>query len=182
MNNMNTIQATTEKPDDFQLLAQELDEYTKASNELAMIEAEFQANIQELIVECYREDFAKVQTRISRHEERIEALALKHPEWFAKVKTLKTPYGTVASRTSTKLEVPSEEVTIALLEARGAEAEPFLRTRKYLSLESLETLDDMELARLKLRRVTTEKITITPAKVELGKAVKAADVKPLASL
>lgn len=177
MNNTNTIQATTEKPDDFQLLTQELDEYTKASNELAIIEAEFQESIQELIAECYREDFAKVQTRITQHEERIEELALKHPEWFVKAKTLKTPYGSVASRTSTKLEVLSEDVTIALLEARGEAANPYLRTRKYLSLESLETLDDMELARLKLRRVTTEKITVAPAKVDLGKAVKTPEVK-----
>jgi hypothetical protein len=103
---------------------------------------------------------------------------LKHPDWFAKTKTLKTPYGTVASRTSTKLEIPSEEVTIALLEARGAEAEPYLRTRKFLSVESLETLDDLELARLKLRRVTSERITVTPAKLDLGKAVKAPEEKP----
>mgnify|MGYP002133965454 CR=1 FL=1 len=39
--------------------------------------------------------------------------------------------------------------TNALLELRGQEAEPFLRTRKYLSIESLEALDDGELARLK---------------------------------
>ena len=61
------------------------------------------------------------------------------------------------------------------LELRGEAAKPFLRQRTYLSLEALEALDDGELRQLKVARVTTEKITISAAKVDLGKALKAAD-------
>ena len=160
--------------DDYTKLTEHLEQFTRLSNITAEMEASFQRAMTELIAECYKDDFVKLQAELAAVEEQIELLAIKHPEWFAKVKTIKTPFGSVASRSTTKIEVPSEEATIALLELRGQEAEPFLRTRKYLSIESLEALDDGELARLKARRVTTEKISISPAKVELGKAVKKA--------
>lgn len=160
--------------DDYTKLTEELSRYTKLANALTRIEADFQDAITQLIGDVYQTEFSAAQAELSDVEARIELLALKHPEWFAKTKTIKTPFGTVASRSTTKVEVPNEEATIALLELRGQESEPFLRTRKYLSIESLEALDDGELARLKARRVTTEKITISPAKVDLGKAIKKA--------
>jgi hypothetical protein len=160
--------------DQFTKLTEELARYTKLSNALSRIEADFQDAITELIADVYQKEFFTAQAELSDVESRIELLALKHPEWFAKSKTIKTPFGTVASRSTTKIDVPNEEATIALLELRGQEAEPFLRTSKYLSIESLEALDDGELARLKARRLTTEKITISPAKVDLGKAIKKA--------
>lgn len=160
--------------DDYTKLTTELSRYTKLSNCLARIEADFQDAITDLIGQVFRDEFATTQAELSEVEARIETLAIRHPEWFAKSKTIKTPFGSVASRSTTKLDVPNEEATIALLELRGQQAEPFLRTRKYLSLESLEALDDGELKQLKLARVTTEKITISPAKVDLGKAVKKA--------
>lgn len=159
---------------DFTTLYISLEEYTSAANKLAALEAEFQTAITELIAECFRQDFAELQTELSELESRIETLAIRHPEWFVKSKTLKTPFGSVASRSTTKLDIPCEEATIALLEVRGDEGKPFLRERKYLSVEALEALDDGELRRLKVNRVTTEKVTISPAKVDLGKAVKAA--------
>jgi len=163
--------------DDYTKLTESLEQYTRLSNKNAEMEASFQRAITELIAECYKEDFSRLQQELADVEGRIELLAIRHPEWFAKTKTLKTPFGTVASRSTTKIEVPNEEATIALLEVRGEEGEPFLRTRKYLSIESLEALDDGELSRLKARRVTTEKITISPAKVDLGKAVQKATAK-----
>lgn len=166
------MKTTTPAADDFAALTEELNYYTRASNQLAQVESTFQAAIVELIAECYRDDFATLQNEISEIEERIETLVIKHPEWFAKVKTIKTPFGTVASRSTTKLEVKNEDATIALLEIRSDEGRPFLRERKYLSIESLEALDDAELKRLKVSRVTTDKITVTPAKVDLGKSVK----------
>lgn len=158
--------------DDYTTLTTELDRFTRISNNLAKIEATFQSAITELIAECYREDFQSLTDELTESSDRIESLALRHPEWFAKTKTLKTPFGTVASRTTTKLDVPNEEATIALLEIRGDAGAPFLRPRTYLSIEALEALDDAELSRLKVHRVTTERITITPAKIDLGKAVK----------
>jgi hypothetical protein len=158
---------------DYQELTASLAEYTAASNALAAIEAEFQAAITDLIAECYRQDFATLQAELTEVEARIEVLAIRHPEWFARAKTLRTPFGSVASRSTTKLDVPNEEATIALLELRGEAARPFLRQRTYLSLEALEALEDHELHQLKVARVTTEKITISPARVDLGKAIKA---------
>jgi Bacteriophage Mu Gam like protein len=163
---------STSITDDYTKLAESIESHTKVSNELAAIEASFQKSIQELISDVYRDEFAELTEAKAELEERIELLVLRHPEWFAKAKTLKTPHGSVATRKTTKIDVPSEEATIALLELRGAEAEPFLRTRKYLSVEALEALDDAELAILKCRRVTSEKITITPAKIDLGKSLK----------
>lgn len=169
-----TMPTTTMQTDDYTTLTTELDRYTRLNNQLAEIEARFQAAMADIIATSYREEFAALTDELTESSDRIETLAIRHPEWFAKTKTIKTPFGTVASRSSTKLDVPNEEATIALLELRGTAAEPFLRTRKYLSVESLEALDDADLAALKIRRVTSEKITITPAKIDLGKAVKLA--------
>ena len=163
---------------DYAKLTSMLEQYTATANALAAIEADFQAAITELIADCYRNDFAALQAELSEAEAHIETLAIRHPEWFAKTKTLKTPFGSVASRSTTKLDVPNEEATIALLELRGEDAIPFIRTRKYLSLEALEAMEDHELRVLKVNRVTTEKITISPAKVDLGKAVKSQDKTP----
>ena len=171
------MQNNTTATDDYTKLTEELGRYTALSNRLAKIEADFQSCITELIGECYKDDFQSAQDELSEVEGRIETLAIKHPEWFAKTKTIKTPFGTVASRTTTKIEVPNEEATIALLELRGEEAKPFFRERKYLNIEGLEALDDGELRQLKLQRITTEKITISPAKVDLGKALKKSDKK-----
>lgn len=169
------MKTTMNETDDYTKLTAALADYTERKNRLAVIEAGFQEAIQELIGECYREDFMEHADALGETEATIELLALRHPEWFEKTKTIKTPFGSVATRSSTKIEVPNEDATIALIELRGEAGEPFLRTRKYLSIEALEALDDFELKRLKCRRVTSEKITITPAKVDLGKTVKKAE-------
>lgn len=126
------------------------------------------------LVDARRKDYTQLQGTLTRAEEAIRCAAELHPEWFAKVRTLKTPYGTVAFRLTTKLEVPNEEVSIVLLEQLGQDGLPFLITKKALNLEALEKLDDQELARLRLRRVTTDSCKVTASKVDLGKAVAAA--------
>jgi len=157
---------------DYTTLCDHLEKHTKLSNRKAEVEAAFQQAIAELIAEFYKDDFADLETGIADLEAKIETLVIRHPEWFLKSKTLKTPFGSVATRSSTKIDVPNEEATIALLEVRGEAGKPFLRERKYLSIESLEALEDAELLVLKCNRITTEKITISPAKVDLGKAIK----------
>lgn len=169
--------STNIQTDDYATLTTALASFTKLSNRIAEIEAGFQLAITDLIAECYKEDFAALQEEFEAVESRIKLLAIRHPEWFEKTKTLKTPFGSVASRSTTKIEVTNEEATVALLELRGEEGKPYLRERKYLSIESLEAMDDGELKRLKLSRVTSEKITISPAKVDLGKALKKSDPK-----
>jgi Bacteriophage Mu Gam like protein len=126
------------------------------------------------LVDARRKDYAALQFALGNAEESIETLALSNPQWFEKVKTLKTPYGTVAFRRTSKLEVKNEEVSLLLLEQMGEEGLPFIRTAKALNLEILEKLDDSELKRLRIKRVSSESCTIKPTKVDLGKAVKAA--------
>lgn len=126
------------------------------------------------LVDARRKDYASLQFAIGQAEESIETLALTNPQWFEKAKTLKTPYGSVSFRKTTKLDVKNEEVSILLLEQLGQDGLPFVRTAKALNLEALEKLDDTELERLRLRRVTTEALSIKPAKIDLGKAVKQA--------
>ena len=126
------------------------------------------------LVDARRKDYASLQFAIGQAEESIETLALTNPQWFEKSKTLKTPYGTVSFRKSTKLEVKNEEVSLLLLEQLGQDGLPFVRTAKALNLEALEKLDDTELERLRIKRVSTESLSIKPAKVDLGKAVKQA--------
>ena len=126
------------------------------------------------LVDARRKDYASLQFAIGQAEESIETLALTNPQWFEKAKTLKTPYGSVSFRKTSKLEVKNEEVSILLLEQLGQDGLPFVRTAKALNLEALEKLDDTELERLRIKRVSTDSLSIKPAKVDLGKAVKQA--------
>lgn len=126
------------------------------------------------VVDEYRTEYAKLQEAIATAEEGIEYLATVNPQWFEKSRTLKTPYGSVAFRRVTKLDVHNEEVTIAILEQIGEEGLPFLVPSKKLNLEALEKLSDNELDRIRIKRVTTDSCTVKPAKIDLGKAVKAA--------
>ncbi len=165
---------STTTTDDYSKLETAIERHTKISNQLAEIESSFQKSMHELIAEVYRDEFSELEADKIATEESIELLVLRHPEWFIKTKTLKTPHGSVATRKTTKVDVPNEEATIALLELRGDAGAAFLRTRKYLSIEALEALDDAELTALKCRRVTSQKISITPAKIDLGKSLKKA--------
>lgn len=126
------------------------------------------------LVDARRKDYASLQFALGQAEESIETLAFSNPQWFEKTKTLKTPYGSISFRRSTKLDVKNEEVSILLLEQLGQDGLPFVRTAKALNLEALEKLDDTELDRLRIKRVNSESLTIKPVKVDLGKAVKAA--------
>jgi hypothetical protein len=159
------------------------DSYTNLVN-LQAIHSEAHARLAELeatlqqqwldIVDAWRAEYASLQNAIAETEEGIEHLATVNPQWFEKARTLKTPYGTVGFRRVTKLEVKNEELTIALLEQLGQDGLPFLIPSKKLNLEALEKLEDPELERVRIRRVTTDTCQIKPAKVDLGKAVKAA--------
>lgn len=126
------------------------------------------------LVDARRKDYAELQGLLGSSENAIEECAILNPQWFAKLKTLKTPYGTVGFRKVSKLECKNEEVSLLLLEQLGQDGLPFVRSCKALNLEALEKLDDSELERLRIRRITTNTCKITPAKIDLGKAVRAA--------
>ncbi len=147
--------------------------HSEATARLGEMENELQQQWLDL-VDSKRKDYARLQASIASAEEGIEYLATVNPQWFAKSRTLKTPYGTVGFRRTSKLQVRNEELTIVLLEQLGQDALPFLISKKTLNLEALEKLDDTELERIKIQRVKTDTCTVKPAKVDLGKAVKAA--------
>lgn len=171
---MNTIDPTNRPvadAADFKNLVDLMAIMAEGSARMSELESGLQQDWLDL-VDARRKDYASLQFAIGQAEEAIETLALTNPQWFEKAKTLKTPYGTVSFRKSTKLEVKNEEVSILLLEQLGQDGLPFVRTAKALNLEALEKLDDTELERLRIKRVSTDSLSIKPAKVDLGKAVK----------
>jgi len=164
----------TAKAEDYKNLVDLLAIVAEGTARLGELENGLQQDYIDL-VDARRKDYTQLQYAIGKAEESIEALALSNPAWFEKSKTLKTPYGSVAFRRSSKLDVKNEEVSILLLEQLGQDGLPFIRTAKALNLEALEKLDDSELERLRIKRVSSESLTIKPAKVDLGKAVKSAE-------
>lgn len=131
-------------------------------------------------------EYVILQEETSRLEGSLKALFERHPEWRGPKKSVNTPYGDVAQRTVTELEVPNPAMTVALIEARGKSepafrAEDFLRVEKSPNLEALEGLNDGDLARLGVNRKSREAISVKPAKVSVAKVVKAAkSAKPAA--
>lgn len=137
------------------------------------------------IVDGVRGTYAGLQSTVTESELAIEGIALTHPEWFADKRSVKTPYGTVRVTRTTKLDVPNEEVTVLLIE-RAEETlhlEPgrFLRTKKEPNLDALKELSDRELKALRIERVSDESVKVTEAKIDFGKAVKAAESESVAS-
>ena len=146
--------------------------HADASNRLDAMEAALQEKFIGL-VDDIRTEFAKLSLVVSESQAAIEEIALLNPEWFFRAKTIKTPYGSVGFRKTTKLVVKNEEVSILLIEQRGPEAsEKYIRSRKELNLEALEQLDDADLRKLRISRETSESCTVKAAKLDLGKAVK----------
>ena len=155
--------------------------HTEAANRLAELETD--ANDQFIdIVDGLRADYAEAQIKLSESEAALRLIAEAHPEWFADSRSFRTPYGAIKWRKAPKLDVANEEATLAKLELReervdGFKAEDFTRTRKELNLEALERLDDATLKQLGIARIIEDKFSVTPAKVDLGKAVKQAAAK-----
>lgn len=119
------------------------------------------------------------QEELATLDAAIKVLFANHPEWRGDAKSIKTPYGSVEQRKVTELEVPNPAMTVALIEGRGAQdkafdVQAFLRIEKEPNIEALESLTDDELAKLGCRRVSTDRVTVKPAKINAAKAVKAA--------
>lgn len=127
----------------------------------------------------------EVETAIKRIEEESEVLCRQHAgDWFNDKQTVKTPLGSVAFRKSSALDVPSEELTLTLIQRSDGGwmppesdrvkfiAKDYLRVVTTLNLEALGTLPDTALAAFKITRVERESFAMKPATVELGKMVK----------
>jgi hypothetical protein len=121
---------------------------------------------------CLQEDVSKVESEITQ-------LFNRNPGWRGDQKSVKTPFGAVESRSVTKLKVANPAVTVTLIKARGTsdpdfKAHLFLHIEELPNIEALEGLQDDELAKLGVTRETTEKVTVSPVKANVAKAVKAA--------
>lgn len=171
------------KSQDFKNLVDLLAVYSEATHSLD----EMQANLNNeamIVIDQYREDYAKMQKTLTEAETSIEIIAIRNPGWFAEKKGLKTPYGTVKFTRSNPLVVSNEELAIVLIEREahtlGLDPENLIRERKELNLEVLETLTDEQLRMFRLRRVAKENFSVVAAKIDLGKAVKEAAEKTAA--
>lgn len=128
-------------------------------------------------LESIKADYVANKTVRDQAEAEIKALALAHPEW-KDGETIKTPFGTIQFRSASKLEVASEERTLATLEITAPEmAAKLTRTETTLNREALESVPDETLELLGVKRVTTTSITVKPARVDLGKAANPKTVK-----
>lgn len=168
------------KTDDYKNLLDLLALYSEATHRLAALEAAMNSEILETI-DDHKEDYAVIQKGIAEAETALEVIATRHPEWFAEKKGLKTPYGTVKFTKSTTLVIPNEELSIELIrrEAHGLTLDPenLLREKTELAVEVLETLTDDQLKAFRIKRASKQNFSVTPAKVDLGKAVKEAAAK-----
>lgn len=162
---------------DYKNLIDLLAVYSEGKRRVAALELDAQEEFTG-IVDGVRSAYAEAQLAVTQSEAAIKLIVLQHPEWFEEKKTVKTPYGQVQTRTTTKLEVPNEEASILLIERQGEEAEAsFTHTKKSLNLEALEKLSDAQLKAYRITRVTDESVTVKEASLDLGKAVKSASKK-----
>lgn len=180
---MNTTKnkTTTEPIDknsaDFKNMVDLLAVFTEASNRLDAIATDTNKELMDLLDE-HRADYAAAQEAASAAEAALEAIALRHPEWFESKRSVTTPYGSIKFHAGTELEIPNEEATLARLElmaARNAEFKVanYTRTKIECDKETLAKLDDATLATLGIHRVPTDNFSVKPAKVKMGKAIEA---------
>ena len=130
-------------------------------------------------------EFASTKAVRDEAEEKIKALARKHPEWLDG-KSIKTPFGVVQLRDSTSLDVPNPEATLLLIKASasmpGAQFTYEQLTRAVIepNLEALEALSDEQLSKLGITRVKSQSVSVKRQKVDLGKKGKPkADAVPV---
>jgi predicted nuclease with TOPRIM domain len=148
------------------------------TNRLKELEAEVNNELLSEI-DSRRADYAQLQESISKAEQSLELIALKHPEWFGDKQSLKTLYGSLKFQKSTCLDVVNAELSLALIDAEAAankefNAAHYTRTKRELNLDALSALDDATLAKFRIKRVEKSNFSVVPVKVDLGKAVKEA--------
>lgn len=168
------------KSEDFKNLVDLLSIFSEATHRLAEMEANLNSEMMAAI-DDYKKDYAAMQKTLTETETALEVIATRHPEWFTEKKGLKTPYGTVKFTSSNPIMVGNEELTIELIErdaeAAGLDPKTFIRERKELNIEALETLTPEQLAAFRLKRVPRQNFSAVAAKLDMGKAVKEAAEK-----
>lgn len=164
---------------DFKNMVDLLAVYTEVNNRLAALESSSNTEMMDLLDE-QRAEYAEAQQAATEAEIALEKIAISQPEWFTVKKSIKTPYGSVKFHASTVIEIPNEEVTLLLLDREAEtnkefDASKFKKEVVSVKVEALEDLDDAMLARLRCRRVKKENFSVSPAKLDMGKALAATE-------
>jgi hypothetical protein len=175
-NNKDTSPIDTQSSD-FKNMVDLLAVFTEATNRLAELETGANKELLELLDE-QRADYAAAQQAQTEAKIALEIIAIRHPEWFQSKRSVSTPYGSIKFNASNKLEIPNEEATLARLELMAArnpdfKAANFVREKKECDKEALAKLDDTILQTLGITRVPDDNFKVTPAKVNMGKALEA---------
>ena len=144
----------------------------ESRRELAKLTAEIETGYLE-IVTSRRDDYAKIQAKISEGEAALEVIARRNLGWVADKKSVTTPYGAVKFKASSEIVVPNEEASVVLV--RKAKRRELIRVTIELNREALQELPDAELAKFGIVRRAKENLTVDTEVIDLGKAVKAAD-------
>lgn len=146
---------------------------SECTNRIKAMEADLHGEYLEA-VDARRKEHAELQEKLIKAEQAIEFIARRHPEWFETRRSIKTAYGSVNFRKSTKLIVPNEEVSILLIQQADDEEleKKLLRVDTRLNLEALEKLTDAQLAGYRITRVPDDNFSIKPSTIDLGKAIK----------
>lgn len=161
---------TDTKSKDYLNLVELLSVYTEAQRRLDELQLQIDDAVADA-VEPIRKEYATLQSKHGDAERAIVAIVETHPEWLIKPRTIKTPCGSVSAKSSTKLDVISEESSLRLIKASRRDTE-FVRVAETLDLEALEKCTDEELAAFGIVRVSAETFTVKPAKLDMGKAIK----------
>ncbi len=134
-----------------------------------------QSKIDEYLLYIVADDgkeLADCQMLIAIAEEQLEALCRAHPEWFNKVKKIKTVYGAFGLHKTGKLIIPDEAATIRKIRRHGL-VEGLLRKREEVDLEACERLLEEDLESLGIKSKKHEKFRATPAKTDTQKILEA---------
>lgn len=155
--------------------------FTAASRTVAKLELSIQEETDQLLEE-HKEEYLKATAALKESEDALIEWAKLNPDWFCGTKTITTPSGKVNKRASSWLEVANEAVTTRLILAQFApevrmaallgDAAEFLHIVIKPNLEALEKLSPKELEDLQVERKKDESITVSPLKIEVGKAIE----------
>jgi hypothetical protein len=160
--------------------------FSEATTRLAALKSDADAALLDIIDER-RKEYADLQKSLTESEAALTELAHAHPEWFASDKTVKTPFGSVHSHKSTSHEAPDAVSAIARIKAaqaraikagndvRATQLAALIRTEEKLNLDALGEMTVEEIASFGIVRKIEESVTVKPASIALGQAVKAAD-------
>lgn len=170
---MTTAIAPTAKPSDFADLVNLLQQLTETTAALRKLEGKVTARYIDTVTDSV-EEYKALQTKLGEAEAALAVIAERNPQWYAEKSNVSTPFGEVKRTSATELVIADEAATIVLIRAANR-SEDFLRVTTTVNREALEKLEDDALTKFGVSRKTTYNFKPSAAKVDLGKAVKAAE-------